>query len=125
MHPIIDAPGRHMRTRTLEAAAVIAITLLLTGCSGDGDAGDKGKPSGTPAAAEKAEVTQRCVDAIADRAAAHKGGAVRSHPVPGPCARLSDADYLDAYMAGLEQAHRVAQKASQGESGKAADGAGN
>ncbi|MEE4592752.1 hypothetical protein V2J94_12770 [Streptomyces sp. DSM 41524] len=114
-----------MGTRTVHAAAVIAITLLLTGCSTGGDVRDKSTPSGTPGAAEKAETTRACVDAIADRAAAHKGGAVRSHPVPAPCARLSDADYLDAYMKGLEQAHRAARKTSQGETGKAADGAGS
>ncbi|AGP52540.1 hypothetical protein [Streptomyces rapamycinicus] len=111
-----------MGTRTVQAAAVLAITLLLTGCSTGGDASDKSTPTGTPAAAEKARVTRACVDAIADRAAAHKGGAVRSHPVPAPCARLSDADYLDAYMKGLEQAHRAAKKTSQGETGKAAEG---
>ncbi|GAA2315062.1 hypothetical protein [Streptomyces violaceusniger] len=119
-----------MGTRTVQAAAVIAIALLLTGCSTGGDARDKTTPSSTPAPAEKAEVTRACVDAIADRAAAHKGGAVRSHPAPAPCARLSDADYLDAYMKGLEQAHRVARKTPQGETGKGetdkgADGGGS
>ncbi|MER7873541.1 hypothetical protein ABTY63_08240 [Streptomyces solisilvae] len=113
-----------MRTRTVEAAAVIAISLLLTGCSTGGGAREKITPSATPAAAEKAETTRRCVDAIADRAAAHKGGAVRSHPVPEPCARLSDADYLDAYMEGLEQAHRAARKTPQSESAKPSDDAG-
>ncbi|OPF81135.1 hypothetical protein VT50_0211520 [Streptomyces antioxidans] len=113
-----------MGTRTAEAVAAIAITLLLTGCSASADAPDKSTPSGTPTAAEKAETTRACVDAIADRAAAHKGGAVRSHPVPAPCARLSDADYLDAYMKGLEQAHRAERKTPQGGTGKAADGGG-
>ncbi|WPB88705.1 hypothetical protein [Streptomyces malaysiensis] len=111
-----------MRTRTVESAAVIAISLFLTGCS-TGGAREKTTPSATPAA-EKAETTRRCVDAIADRAAAHKGGAVRSHPVPEPCARLSDADYLDAYMEGLEQAHRAARKTPQSESAKPSDDSG-
>ncbi|WAP53928.1 hypothetical protein [Streptomyces sp. S465] len=103
-----------MRTRTVKAATVVAATLILTGCSAGGEARDRRTPSGTPGAAEKAEITRRCVNAIADRAAANKGGAVRSEPVPEPCARLSDADYLDAYMKGLEQAHQAAQESSRG-----------
>ncbi|MEU5272319.1 hypothetical protein AB0G77_28015 [Streptomyces hygroscopicus] len=108
-----------MRTRTAAATAAVVTTLILTGCSSGGDGGGKPSPTGTPAAAEKAETTRRCVDAIAERAAANRGGAVRSHPVPEPCARLSDADYLDAYLKGLEQAHRDARDPSPEESGNA------
>ncbi|MET7763004.1 hypothetical protein ABZS86_03405 [Streptomyces sp. NPDC005355] len=118
-----------MRTHTTNAAAVVATTLLLTGCS-TSDGRDKPTPAGasasaTEAALSKAEIIRRCVDAIADRAAATKGGAVRSEPVPKPCVPLSDADYLDAYLEGLHQATRAAQDQSQDGVDKAADGTGS
>ncbi|MET8014041.1 hypothetical protein ABZU86_32545 [Streptomyces sp. NPDC005271] len=105
-----------MRTHSTAAAAVVATTtLLLTGCSAVGGSNDKRVPPGAPASAveaglSKAEITQRCVDAIVERAAATRGGAVRSSPVPKPCTPLSDDEYLDAYMDGLHEAQKDARE---------------
>lgn len=108
-----------MRIRTTIAAAAVA-ALLLVGCSSSDNGKDKpGKTPATTAATtktpalSKAEVTRRCVNAIADRAA-NANGEVPSQPIPESCRPLSDDEYLDAYMEGIHQANHDVQDKLKG-----------
>jgi hypothetical protein len=96
-----------MRTRTTTAAAVL-LTAVLTGCSGSGAEPAESTvsaPTSIGPSLDKAQVTQACVDAVAE-IARQSAGEVPSEPTPAPCAPLSDSEYLKAYMDGIFAANR-------------------
>lgn len=102
-----------MRTRTITAA--LLLTALATASCSSADP----KPAATVTvtadasaspALSKAEITEQCIDAVAQRAADTTGAEVPSEPTPAPCAGLSDSDYLDAYMDGISAANNAARE---------------
>lgn len=106
---------RHTRTTTVALAAAV---VLLTGCTSSSEQPTEPATS-APAASEpaltQAEITEQCVDAIAERAANTTDAEVPSDPTPKPCTPLSDSDYLDAYMDGIQQANEAARERLQEE----------
>ncbi|MEU0667174.1 hypothetical protein ABZ508_02645 [Streptomyces lavendulocolor] len=92
-----------MRTRTTLAA--VGLLLALTACSSGQDAPPPTTtPSSAPPSLSADDIAQQCADALYQRVQATQGE-VPSEPRPPECAPLSDAEYLDAYMASLEVAN--------------------
>lgn len=54
------------------------------------------------------------MEAVAQVAAETEGAEVPSEPVPDECASLSESEYLDAYMDGIQEANRKAREALGG-----------
>ena len=104
-----------MNTRTA-VAAIAVLAATLTACSGNDSAdSDKPRPTATAAASkpapDPAQTRQDCVDAVKEAIDADPG--TDDLEPPAECASLSDSDYLDAYMDGL-QAHNKAGRDALG-----------
>ncbi|MBL1115415.1 hypothetical protein JK364_23885 [Streptomyces sp. 110] len=98
-----------MHVRTI-AGAALAVGLLLTGCSNNGDGNDKPSTpkhstvAPTRAALSKTEVARRCITALVQQAtedASADVGATR----PRACAQLGDGEYADAILKATQQAN--------------------
>lgn len=93
-----------MRIRT--AAAVVVLLVAPTGCATAGGTAPAESPA--PAAASpslsKAEVTRQCIDAVAAQSADNGSK-------PEECATLSDGEYVEANLKGLQQHNKAAQEA--------------
>ncbi|RLV66341.1 hypothetical protein STAN_1862 [Streptomyces sp. CBMAI 2042] len=96
-----------MRTRT--ATTVILLLAALTGCSAESGTPEPAATTSAAPTADKAATVQACVDAVAGLPAG-EDGSVPSEPVPAECAGLSDGEYLDAYMDGIEQSNKQGQQ---------------
>lgn len=91
-----------MHARTALPAVLLALAAATAGCGTD-SADDKPSTPATSAAASTPAVNdaaaiQACVDAV--QAAVDAG---TDDTKPDECASLTESDYLDAYMDGLEQ----------------------
>ncbi|MFD3749737.1 hypothetical protein ACFWVT_05630 [Streptomyces cyaneofuscatus] len=95
-----------MRTRT--TATAILLLAILTACSTESTPEPAATTSAAPAD-DKATTVQACIDAVAELPAGDDGS-VPSEPVPAECAGLSDGEYLDAYMDGIEQSNKQGQQ---------------
>jgi len=97
-----------MRTRKAAFAILLTLAAFTAGCSSSTD----NKPSKTDSTTlsatptvDQAAARQACVDAVA-KLPAGENGEVPSEPVPDECATLSQADYLKAYVDGIEQSNQ-------------------
>ena len=102
--------GGLMHARTITTLLLCA--TALTACTTSDPAPAPDKPAATTAAPtlDQAQLTQQCVDAVAELPV-DANGSVPSEPVPAECTALSDSDYLDAYMDGINQANQDALNA--------------
>ncbi|WP_097865974.1 hypothetical protein [Streptomyces sp. rh34] len=94
-----------MRTRT--AAAAILLGAALTAC---GTTPTPDRPATTSSAPElsKTETLAQCVDAIAEAISARPADfdpETDSDPKPPECDDISEDEYLDVYMDGLQQSN--------------------
>lgn len=99
-----------MRVRAAACTALLAVAALTVGCS-SGSTDDKPTATAQPTVTktvDQAAVRQACVDAVAD-IPADDSGQVPSEPVPDACKSLSEHDYLNAYMDGIEQGNQQAR----------------
>lgn len=97
-----------MRVRHI-ATGVALLALAACGTSEDPD--PKGPaPATTHAKLSRADAMERCTDAVADLATG-QDEAPSEEDLPKVCARLSDADRLDAYADGLAEANQRARDA--------------
>jgi hypothetical protein len=102
-----------MHARTTACAALLALAALTTGCSSQ-SSDEPDKPTSTTAtatatpAADSAADRQACVDA--SKAAVE---ADNDDTKPAECEGLTESDYLDAYMDGLEQHNQEGRDALQ------------
>ena len=98
-----------MHTRTA-AATLLVLAATLTACTTTDPAPDKPAAATSTPAPSHAELIQQCTDAVANLPVG-EDGEVPSDPVPAECTGLSDSDYLDAYMDGINQANQDALNA--------------
>lgn len=105
-----------MNTRTATCAALLALAFLTAGCSNDNTTDQPSSAQSTTAAAtptvDQAAARQACVDAVA-AIPVDENGEVPSEPIPDECAELSEGDYLDAYMDGIQQSNQDGRDALQ------------
>jgi hypothetical protein len=105
-----------MNAHRAAAAALLLLALGTAGCSSQADDAKPSKPTTAAASptptVDEATARQACVDAVAG-IAADASGEVPSEPVPDECSSLSQADYLDAYMDGIEQSNQAGRDALQ------------
>ncbi|MFJ9887167.1 hypothetical protein ACIQRW_15035 [Streptomyces sp. NPDC091287] len=92
-----------MRTRT--AAASILLAAALTACSAETSTPEPAATTSAAPKVDKATTVKACVDAVAELPAG-PDGSVPSDPVPAECTDLSDSEYLNAYMDGINQSNR-------------------
>lgn len=97
-------------SRTIAAVtAALALTLVSCGSSDDEPAKPTGSATKTAApSADTAADRQACVDAV--KAAVD---ADTDDVKPAECESLTDSDYLDAYMEGLQQHNQEGRGALQ------------
>ncbi|MEV7871493.1 hypothetical protein AB0P17_36585 [Streptomyces sp. NPDC088124] len=116
-----------MRIRTTTLAATLLL-VTLTGCSGDSDPAPTetatATATSTAPALSKAEITQQCIDAVAaviSQRPADFDPEADTDPQPAECDALSETDYLDAYMDGLQQSNQDGRDALQRQIDEAAE----
>lgn len=103
-----------MNARAAACAALLALAAL-TGCSSTDSTNKPSTPTPTPTVThtvDQAAARQACADAVA-ALPADTNGQVPSEPVPDECKTLSDSDYLDAYMDGIQQSNQEGRDALQ------------
>lgn len=96
-----------MHRTTVAVSAALILGGLASCTSSSEPAPATTKTVTTTPKFSKAEITQQCVDAVAQRATTDESGEVASEPTPAPCAPLSDSEYLDAYMDGIHQINQT------------------
>jgi len=105
-----------MRARRAATPVLLALALATAGCSSNSTDDKPSKPTTAAASStptiDQAAARQACVDAVA-AIPADDNGEVPSEPIPDECASLSQADYLDAYMDGIEQSNQEGRDALQ------------
>lgn len=93
-----------MRIRTVAAGALLL--AALAGCSAGGNPAPE-KASTAPAAASpslsKVEATEQCIDAVA-------GQPADDESKPAECESLSDSEYLDANLKGVQQRNKAGRE---------------
>lgn len=100
-----------MRTRTALPAFLLALAAAAVGCSSDSTDDKPAAATSAPAASvtpDQAAAQQACVDAVL---AAVEAGTDDTRPEE--CASLSDSDYADVYMDGLQQHNQEGRDALQ------------
>ncbi|WP_063731082.1 hypothetical protein [Streptomyces sp. RTd22] len=100
----------HVRTT---AVAVLAVGLLLTGCSSNDDKPEPATPNHTSAAPtkptlSKAETARRCITALVDQVTEDQSGEVGAVR-PKACAQLGDSEYAEAILKATQRVNQAAQ----------------
>ncbi|MFD3640971.1 hypothetical protein [Streptomyces griseus] len=98
--------------RTCTAAAAVLLVAALTACSAETSTPEPTTTTSAAPKVDKATTVKACVDAVGELPA-DEDGSVPSDPVPAECADLSDSEYLDAYMDGIQQSNKQAQQELQ------------
>ncbi|MEV4974435.1 hypothetical protein [Streptomyces scopuliridis] len=116
-----------MRIRTTTLAAALLL-VTLTGCSSGSDPAPTETVTATTTptapALSQAEITQQCIDAVAaaiSQRSADFDPKTDTDPQPTECDGLSETDYLDAYMDGLQQSNQAGRDELQRQIEEAAE----